>query len=345
MGGPYASPLEADGSVSTRSDDEPLFSKCRVLNWWRNTETLARRHEKTIELMRYMTALLDEHGIEYWYSAGGVLSLLRHGSLILPWDDDADFEVNGVYDKDVMALVDRVKADGHTLRIGDFGSNSGLRTPRIAKIFWGTFPDDCIPRTDARCYGFEGPAHVDFFFVDHGLQTPTDPYFRIYTPNRRGDVMWTRNSGSYHFLPTEPVFPIERLCDIPEMDGLCLAVPRDRERMVDYRYGGDWMKPKIFNKFGKCAFAKEDDVWQPSQVNSAYREEIFRFVVLNDVTDDDSEEDVRRRAYALRRPSPYFSRIVPPEWAHVNSDNDLSMEMGTVFDQPPSEYVADEDDG
>ena len=64
-----------------------------------------------------MSQLLTDANVTFWLRSGNLLSLVRNSSYTLENDDDVDFGVLGSDDQKVLALQDRVKADGHTLMV------------------------------------------------------------------------------------------------------------------------------------------------------------------------------------------------------------------------------------
>lgn len=53
---------------------------------------LRRDQEETLEILRDLAKILDEHKIQWWLSSGTLLGAARHKGFI-PWDDDVDIVV------------------------------------------------------------------------------------------------------------------------------------------------------------------------------------------------------------------------------------------------------------
>jgi hypothetical protein len=119
------------------------------------------------DMVVYLSALLTRADIRHWYRAGGLLSIARNNSLMLPWDDDADFAILGADVDSLLSLHEQIVADGHTLIMGDWvTSKTGpllSQGPRLAKLFFHQFPlapKSCIPNPFHPCWGFKAPPHV-----------------------------------------------------------------------------------------------------------------------------------------------------------------------------------------
>ena len=54
--------------------------------------TLQEIHEATLEMMDYIHALCEEHGIVYYVGFGSLIGTVRHNGFI-PWDDDFDIQM------------------------------------------------------------------------------------------------------------------------------------------------------------------------------------------------------------------------------------------------------------
>lgn len=46
----------------------------------------------TLEVLKYIKGVCDEHSIKYWLASGTLLGAVRHGGFI-PWDDDVDIDI------------------------------------------------------------------------------------------------------------------------------------------------------------------------------------------------------------------------------------------------------------
>ena len=226
-----------------------------------NLESQAVRRHKIELLVKYVSELLDEAGVEHWYTAGGLLALERENSLTLEWDDDADFGVMGYHAHKVLALRERIAADGHHIAIGMFGTpeRRGPMQPRIAKVFFEPFDSDdtCRPDPDNSCYGHGAPVHVDLFFLNFGWWKNEAAHY-THVPTRR---LYTRNTSGYRWVPTMAILPTRTNCSLPALDSIgggCLRLPADTKELLLTRYGPDWRVPQNWGgpwlKHGKCSY-------------------------------------------------------------------------------------------
>jgi hypothetical protein len=180
-----------------------------ALNPQEDTPACCRSH--VVELVRYVSGLLNEVGVTWWADYGTLLGAVRHGGLI-PWDADADL---CVLDEDggkeaMLLLAGRAKAAGYHF------------------VY--------IPST-RRLYG--GGDRVKIYLSDRN-QTPVDLFFWHRIPggfDRREYVACDQFKG--RAIPEAHLLPLGTVA----WEGMTLPAPAHPERLLDHRYGTGWRKP------------------------------------------------------------------------------------------------------
>lgn len=77
------------------------------------------------QMLKDVTKLLDDHNIQYWMSGGTLLGAHRHHGLI-PWDDDADLEIDISNKNNLKNLKTKLFSLGYNLSNVNFGFKISL---------------------------------------------------------------------------------------------------------------------------------------------------------------------------------------------------------------------------
>ena len=97
---------------------------------------------KVVATISYATKLLSSMGIMHWADYSTLLGAVRHGGKMVPWDYDADLTVLLDHWPRLMALEERIKADGFLLLQGE--------APHFARIFFSPLNGNYIDVYAAR---------------------------------------------------------------------------------------------------------------------------------------------------------------------------------------------------
>jgi len=206
-----ANPQQPDTRLSTPAPTQlPKTIKCGGQPPWFDAWSAAKTRAQR-ELLIYTSQLLTEANVTFWLRSGNLLALVRNSSFTLKNDDDVDFGVLGSDDHKVLALRDKVKADGHTLMVGAFTPKQLTNNNRIGKVFYDSFDGNpsCYPDPRTGCYG---------------IRTLVD---------------------QSNDCPQEMILPTQQWCIDDDGDGLqtCVAVPNKPEAYLARVYGKNWKTP------------------------------------------------------------------------------------------------------
>jgi hypothetical protein len=198
--------------------------------------------EHLLEVLEYVADLLEEHGITYWLDYGTLLGAVRHGDLI-PWDGDADF---GILEDDVprvLALADRIAADGYALDTSHFAvlriRYSPVNQRHVDLIPWADFDGELRDRhaPEDQWPGMGGSAWFPRRFIDD--LTPLPLHGRRYpAPTSYDEFLRVHRYGPGYLTPTREIVDGELKRRLganphPADPGLLDEVARANERLLE----------------------------------------------------------------------------------------------------------------
>lgn len=167
------------------------------------------------KMLREVTTILEENGVEYFLDAGTLLGIVRENRL-LPWDDDLDLAITEEFESKILSLKLCFALRGYRLRVKRYQRDVGpfkAGAVRILKVATRKF----------------------FLFNDLRLMD-------ILVKHPLGDdLCWTEGSKKI-VLKSIPRKFYDESKEI-EFQGKSYTAPKDTDNFLVHHYGEDWRTP------------------------------------------------------------------------------------------------------
>jgi len=211
-----------------------------------------------LDILDFLKKICEKYDIEWFIYAGSLLGCVRDG-MIIPWDDDIDVcMIRKNYDKFTDILKKEIKppfamADkrhGKFLRIVRedtmMYSSTCIYDGIKGGIFIDVFPLDNIPDDKD-----ERKDYIDSILKYKGSYTPDefDEIMRKYDEENTDELMDSAMISKNHI--DDMVYEREWFNDMKVMNlsGLDVNVPIGYEKILEKKYGMDWMTPQMKKSF------------------------------------------------------------------------------------------------